>query len=100
MPTPFAALEQRLNTVTMAKLANATVLLDGVSVDGIFGDAYAQAGGGVGMASTTPSFRLRTEHVPDAPIGKALVRDGVTYLIASHDPDGSGMSLLLLEDAS
>ena len=40
---------------------------------------------------------LNCANVPSAPEGQAVVVGGVVYLIASHEPDGTGVSRLLLE---
>lgn len=72
-------------------------MLDGLLVQGIFERKYAEAGAGMGMSSTVPAYTLASADVPLDPIGKLLVIDGVTYAIAAHEPDGTGISLLLLE---
>lgn len=74
--------------------------LAGVAVKGIFDKAY-QFGdvGGSGMASTAPVLTLATANVPASPVGAAVVVSGVSYTVAAHEPDGTGVSLLLLEKA-
>ncbi|KRB73445.1 head-tail joining protein [Noviherbaspirillum sp. Root189] len=76
------------------------VTIDGVSARGIFDNAYSQIGGGVGMASTNPTLTVETTSVPAAPVGKTVACEGVTYGIAEHHPDGTGVSVLVLELAS
>lgn len=74
--------------------------LNGVAVSGIFDAAYALAGAGtLGMADTRPSFTLPTASVPASPAGKTLVIGAASYVVAEHQPDGTGVSLLLLEAA-
>ena len=74
--------------------------LGGVAVQGIFDKAY-QLGdvGGAGMAQTAPVLTLATAGVPADPVGTTVVVNGVSYTVAAHEPDGTGVSLLLLEKA-
>jgi hypothetical protein len=72
-------------------------ILNGIRVQGIFDRKYVEAGAGMGMSSTVPAFTLASADVPLDPIGKLLVIGGVTYAIAAHEPDGTSISLLLLE---
>lgn len=97
--TPFARLEQRLNHAVMAHLANATATLNGVEVAGVFDNAYRAGDIGIGMASTQPAFTTLTAHVVGEAVGQLLTINGTSYYVAAHEPDGTGMSLLLLEVA-
>ena len=75
--------------------------LAGVPVTGIFDSAYALASVGPhGMASTQPTLTLPTAQVPANPVGLAAVVNGTGYLVAGHEPDGTGVSILLLERAA
>lgn len=75
-----------------------SVSVGGVLVSAIYDNGYALGNvGGFGMASTQPALTLATANVPSAPEGQAVVVGGVVYLIASHEPDGTGVSRLLLE---
>lgn len=101
MTTPFAALETRLNAAVFARLANASATLDGVAVSAIFDNGYALGSvGPMGMASTQPSLTLPTASVPANPVGLTVVVGGVSYLVACHEPDGTGISRLLLESGA
>lgn len=71
--------------------------LGGQAVRGIFDNAYALGAVGVGMASTRPTFTLATAMVAGEPVGQALVYAGRTWLVAEHEPDGTGLSRLYLE---
>lgn len=75
--------------------------LASLSVTGVFDLAY-QLGdvGGLGMASTAPVFTLPTASVPANPVGLAMVVSAVSYTVAAHEPDGTGVSLLILERVS
>lgn len=73
----------------------------GVSVAVIFDNANALGSvGPFGMASTQPSITLPTAQVPASPVGTTVVVGGGTYLVAAHEPDGTGISRLVLESAT
>lgn len=73
----------------------------GASVAVIFDNASSLgAVGPFGMASTQPSITLPTVNVPSNPVGTTVVVGAATYLVASHEPDGTGISRLLLEAAT
>ena len=74
-----------------------TVTLDWVTVPAIFDAAYALGDiGAYGAASTQPSLTLATADVPESPVGKTATIDFVDYLVVAHEPDGTGVSRLLL----
>ncbi len=67
-----------------------------------FDNGYALGNVGMlGMASSQPAIVLPTAQVPVEPEGTAVVitaGQGVgSYLVAAHEPDGSGISRLVLE---
>lgn len=77
---------------------NAT--LGGVAVVGVFDNAFDPAAVGLsGMASALPSFTLASSNVPSNVVGLSLVHKSVTYNAAETHPDGTGMTLLILERA-
>jgi hypothetical protein len=82
-----------------ADFAAGSVTVDGVAVSAIFDNEYAAADAGLGIASTRPALTIATTSVPASPVGKAAVVNGTTYTIAEHQPDGTGVSVLLLERA-
>jgi hypothetical protein len=98
MPAPFAAMEARTTAAVFKRLANAVATVGGVAVQGIFDSAY-QLGdvGGSGMASTAPVLTLATSDVPASPVGTSVVVNALNYTVAAHEPDGTGISRLLLE---
>lgn len=77
-----------------------TVTLNGSSVRAVFDNAYAQGTvGPIGMGGTQPVLTLATSDVPASPVGKTCVVGATTYTVASHEPDGTGVSVLFLEAA-
>lgn len=98
MASTFAARESRLNQAVFAHLSNTDATLNAVAVTGIFDNGYAPGSvGPYGMASTQPSLTLSTASVPADPVGMPVVVGAASYLVAAHEPDGTGISRLLLE---
>ena len=95
----FAALEASVNHAVMAHLSNAAATLNGVEVVGMFDNSYHAGDIGIGMASTQPAFTTLTANVVGEAVGQLLTIHGTGYYVAAHEPDGTGMSLLLLEVA-
>lgn len=78
-----------------------TVTLNGVSVQAIFDNAHELGSvGPIGMAGTQPMLTLPTASVPASPVGKACVVGATTYAVAAHEPDGTGVSVLMLEKST
>lgn len=76
------------------------VTLGAAQVRAIFDNGYARADVGyAGMSTTQPSLTLATADVPASPVGLAVVADSASYAVAVHQPDGTGISILLLERA-
>lgn len=74
------------------------VTLLGRQVTAIFDNGYSLGTVGVtGMASTQPTLTLPTSDVPPDPVGAVVVINGSSYTIAAHEPDGTGISRLILE---
>lgn len=96
---PFAARQQRVTASVVRRLANCTGLLDGVAVAGILSAGYSQVL--AGMATTRPhlvvdsaaaaSVTQDTFFVADAAYGSSR------YRVSSIEPDGTGLTRLVLE---
>lgn len=77
-----------------------TAIVGGETVSVIFDNGYALGSvGPIGMASSQPMLTLASANVPADPVGTAVVVGGVSYTVGAHEPDGTGMSRLLLEAA-
>ncbi len=77
---------------------NAT--LDHVEVRVIFDNGFTQGSVGLsGMSSSQPSMTLASAQVPANPVGLGASVNGSEYLVAAHEPDGTGLSRLILETA-
>ena len=92
---PFAALEARLVAAEVRHLANAVGVLDGVSVAGIFESEYMQAFDG--MAGSATTYRLASTSAASATTASVLVVGAASYRVRSVQPDGTGITVLLLE---
>ena len=82
--TPF------FNTAELATAAT----LDGAAVSGIFDNAYAEA---FDMATRAPMFTLPSASAAAATQASVLVVGGVSYRVTSVQPDGTGVTTLMLE---
>ncbi len=81
-----------------SEFAATTCTLNGAAVSAIFDAPYANASvGAYGMAASVPMLTLATASVPATPVGATAVVNGATYTVAAHEPDGTGISRLLLE---
>lgn len=71
-----------------------------VTVNGIFEDDYEaiEAGGGVAFGITSPTFHVKTSDVADASEGDSLAVGGVSYIIRVVMQDGTGLTMLQLEE--
>lgn len=67
-------------------------------VAGIFGAPHDLASVGMSLhASAAPQFICRAADLDANPVDKTLVVNSVTYTIAEHRPDGTGMTELILK---
>lgn len=71
------------------------------AIKGIFDKEYIAVGDGaeVGVASTQPMFQTASANLTD-PRGGTLVVNSVTYEIVEAKQDGTGVTILVLEDQS
>ena len=78
-----------------------TATVDGQSMRVIFDNAAQGTRVGLlGMAGTQPAITCKTADLAADPVGLAAEVGGVAYTITQHDPDGTGISLCLLEVAA
>ena len=66
----------------------------GSSINGILGDEFVELNG---IESTRPAYLTLTTNIPNDPHGNTLVVDDINYNIVGHQPDGTGLILLILE---
>lgn len=94
MSTPFAALETRLNVAALARLANASAMIGGVTVDGVFDEVPDPAFGGL-VQDDAASFTCALGTV--VAVDSSVTIRGRAYKAVSVDPDGRGMLLVRLK---
>lgn len=59
---------------------------------------YAAPGGEVAVASNQPQIQYESATIPDAPIyGETVTFKGQDYTIVGIEPDGTGVTTLMLE---
>lgn len=93
----FASLEAVANSMVLNHLANVQVEIGGVLVPGIFRKPSATDSLGVGAANTSPSVQVASNAVMAEPVGKRISIAGVPYVIVEPQPDGTGLTTLLVE---
>jgi hypothetical protein len=93
----FLAAQDRANASVLRHLANARVLIAGVEVDGIFKNPSQNVALGLGAADSRPSVTVASSAVPENPVDSSIDIDGAPYIIASHEPDGTGLTVLRVE---
>jgi len=73
-------------------------LYDGQSILGNFSNETREAPfGAVGVVGRGPSFLCEASDVDPDPAGHTLVFDDTTYTVIRGEPDGTGMTRLILE---
>lgn len=68
----------------------------GAAVTGIFDDAWQDA---LGVSGSSPSLLLPAASAGSATYGDTVVIGAVSYTIASVQPDGTGMTRLILQES-
>lgn len=94
----FATALDTCNTVTLQALGQ-MVTVAGQSVQAVFDNGFSLGSVGIGMAGTQPTLRMLTADLPADPVGQAVVVGAMSYTVAAHEPDGTGISVLMLERA-
>jgi len=99
MTAPFAAIEAATAAGAFAALANAEATIGAALVAGIFDNGY-QAGLLGAIESARPSFTCASADVSTAVQGTAITINAVAYKVAEVQPDGTGVTVLVLERAA
>lgn len=95
LAAPFAALEQRANASVLAALANAVAVVGGVEVPVIFDAPYAAPFASQADAAE-PECRGASRDLAGVQRGGSIVIDGRTYQVLRAEPDGAGLTRLVL----
>lgn len=80
------------------EFATAATYNGSTTINGIFDKEFfgADAGGMVAIEASKPVFHCRAADVATDAVGKTLVVSGTTYTIEGQEPDGTGMTKLIL----
>ena len=73
---------------------------DPTTVTGIFDNEYIEdiGGGEVDIEATHPMFLVKTADVPNVAQGDQLFVNDLYYRIVNVQPDGTGLTVLILEE--
>ena len=72
--------------------------LDGLPVVGQFDANYVRNGGGMGMSDSIQAYLLPSVVVMADPTDQILLHQGASYRVVEVEPDGSGLTVLILEN--
>lgn len=93
----FAQAIADMNAVVVPMLANVQASIDGNPVTGIFENPYARSDvTSYGVAASQPALTVRSADIAVAPVGLVCVVDETTYVVEAAEPDGTGLTRLLL----
>jgi hypothetical protein len=99
--TPFAKLIDSTNSAVIAGLANAAVIINGVSSPCVFDEPFSRGSlgdmGMGGMANTQPAITVLSALVPDDYDRAEVWVNEQAYSIVDVQPDGVGVSRVLLQ---
>jgi len=93
--TPFAAIEQSVNAGVLGTLANAVAVVAGEEVAVIFDRPYADAFDGQ-IDAAVPECIGPTDKLGGLQRESAITVDGTAYRVLTAEPDGTGMTRLVL----
>jgi hypothetical protein len=102
--TPFAKLIDSTNSAVIAGLANATIIINGAESPCVFDEAFSRGSlgdmGMGGMANTQPAITVLSTLVPDDYDRAEVWVNEQAYSIVDVQPDGVGVSRVLLQAAA
>lgn len=101
---PFANLIDRTNRAVIDSLCNVTVIIGGVQTQAVFDDGYSagmvgESGMG-GMANSQPAISVLSSLVPECYEGAQVLVNEQPFWIAEVQPDGLGVSRVVLQAAA
>lgn len=94
--TTFADTLDTLNTGTLALLGNCTVAWTGGSCTGLFQTGYADT---LGISNADNSVLVRSADISGLALATAITIDGTGYTQRERQPDGNGMTRIVVEKA-
>lgn len=90
------SLETDADRLAMLQAVGEQVTLDGAAVWAVFDNAYAQV---LDAVSAQPVLQLRSSDAAAVTRASTVVRGAAGYRVANIEPDGLGMTTLILERA-
>lgn len=96
MSNPFAAIETSLNTAILGAVGNAVVVIGAATVYGVFDDNHLDING---VAASGPALTMLSSDVSTVAYGSSLTVDSVSYTVTAIEPDGTGITVLRLQEA-
>jgi hypothetical protein len=95
MTNPFAAIETSINAACIGALANVSVTLASAAIiNGILSKPSAAQ---MGIMSTSPELLAKTSELSTVATGQTLTINAIVYTVRAIEPDGTGMTRLILE---
>lgn len=102
MNSPFAAVESAINSAAFAALANASAIIDGVRVGGVFDARYMDPNGISGVrpsfSSNAPAARNAASEASVVVTCAELGLVAAPYVVVERQPE-HGITRLILERA-
>lgn len=96
--TTFADIANEADAEIFAALADAATL-DGVPVSGVFRSPWLQPQmGGMSTGIVEPNLVIRDGDIGTAGQGSAVAHAGRSYSVVSVEPDGTGLTTLVLRE--
>ena len=96
MPVESAA--DRLSFLDVDEFGVSATYDGATAIIGIFDNDFLQVlGGEIGVESSGPQFLCRTADVSSVVHGKTLLIGSTTYTVKGVEPDGTGMTTLMLQ---
>ena len=75
------------------------VIFNSVTIQGIFDNEFIEAvEGEMGIETTVPQCQFKTSDVSTAVHGDTMIINSIDYNIIGIQPDGTGMTLILLSE--
>lgn len=88
------SLESDADRLALLQAVGEPIVLDGASVWSVFGNAYIES---LDVSGSQPVATCRTSDVTAVTRASTVVHAGITYRVAVIQPDGTGMTQLVLE---
>lgn len=89
-----SALETSISKSILGVFANATAYWQGAPLMCVFDAAYAET---LGMSNARPAISCATDEIVGMEAGQGLLIDEVGYTVRELQPDGMGVTRVILE---